>query len=85
MSRRRQTGRIVAGIVLGSLLYLLVSPVPIAPIAWDAPADAGLVHPFERNNRLASAQLAALTGVFETRDALWLSSLFGHRVGKLDQ
>jgi sugar lactone lactonase YvrE len=31
------------------------------------------------------AQLPAMTGVFETRDALWLSSLFGERMGRLDK
>lgn len=32
-----------------------------------------------------SARLPALTGVFETRDVLWLSTLFGNRVGRLDK
>jgi len=29
------------------------------------------------------AQLPALTGVYETKDAIWLSTLFGNRVGIL--
>jgi sugar lactone lactonase YvrE len=32
-----------------------------------------------------SASIPALTGVMETRDAIWLSSLFGNRVGRLDK
>jgi hypothetical protein len=31
------------------------------------------------------ARLPALTGVYESRDALWLSSLFGNQAGKLDK
>jgi len=30
------------------------------------------------------ARLPALTGVYETRDALWLTTLFGGHVGRLD-
>ncbi len=37
------------------------------------------------NLRDPTARLPALTGVCETRDALWLSSLFGHRLGRLDK
>jgi sugar lactone lactonase YvrE len=32
-----------------------------------------------------SAQLPSLTGAYETRDAIWLSTLFGNRVGRLDK
>jgi len=32
-----------------------------------------------------AATLPAITGVYESRDALWLSSLFGNRVAKLDK
>lgn len=42
------------------LLYLLLWPVPLEPIAWNAPVDAGLVDPFEPNDRLARARLVAL-------------------------
>jgi sugar lactone lactonase YvrE len=31
------------------------------------------------------ARLPALTGVYETQDALWLSTLFGNRAGRLDK
>ena len=30
-----------------------------------------------------AASIPALTGAFETRDALYLSSLFGHEIGYL--
>ena len=39
------------------LAYLLLWPVPIEPVAWDAPADAGLVDPFEPNDRLRRTRL----------------------------
>jgi hypothetical protein len=55
-----------AGVVLAValLLYLFLWPVPIDPVSWDAPVDAGLVDPFNPNNRLASARLIEL-GVHE--------------------
>jgi len=37
------------------LLYLLLWPVPIDPVAWDAPIDAGLVDPFGADDRLMRA------------------------------
>jgi sugar lactone lactonase YvrE len=39
------------------LAYLLLWPVPVQPVAWDAPDDAGLVDPFEPNDRLRRARL----------------------------
>lgn len=33
--------------------YLLLAPTPMAPTAWQAPADAGCVGPFAVNTRLA--------------------------------
>src|SRR5210317_97387 len=39
----------------GTLLYLLFWPVPIDPVAWRAPTDAGLVDPFAPNDLLKPA------------------------------
>lgn len=33
----------------------------------------------------SAAKLPALTGVFETPDTLWLSTLFGNRAGRFDK
>ena len=33
----------------------------------------------------SAATVPALTGAFETRDAIWLSSLFGNRLARLDK
>ena len=55
----RRIGRIagtVAGLVVLLALYLLFWPVPIDPVAWEAPEDRGLVDPFEPNRRLARAR-----------------------------
>jgi len=38
------------------LLYLLLWPVPINPVAWNAPQNLGLVDPFELNDRLKPAR-----------------------------
>ena len=36
----------------GAILYLLFWPVPIDPVSWRAPVDAGLVDPFAPNDLL---------------------------------
>jgi len=48
-------------VVMGSLLvaatlYLMFWPVPIAPVAWNAPVDQGLVDPFGPDDRLGRAR-----------------------------
>jgi sugar lactone lactonase YvrE len=49
--------RVVVGLLALLLLYLVSWPVPIEPVSWDAPVDAGLVDPFESNDILSRAQL----------------------------
>lgn len=41
--------------LLLALLYLLLWPVPVEPVAWDAPSDAGLVGVHSPNALLAPA------------------------------
>lgn len=55
---------IVGSVVLALLLYLLLWPVPIEPIAWQAPVDRGLVDPFAPNKQLQAATAIDL-GSFE--------------------
>ena len=38
------------------LLYLLFWPVPLSPVAWDAPQFLGLVDPYAPNDRLGLAK-----------------------------
>lgn len=48
---------IAIGLLLAATaLYLLLWPVPIDPVAWQAPQSDGLVDPFEPNDRLAPAR-----------------------------
>lgn len=48
--------RTVFGLLALLLLYLLMWPVPIDPVSWDAPQDAGLVDPFDPNDLLRRAR-----------------------------
>lgn len=70
------------------LTYLLTWPVPVSPVAWDAPRDAGLVDPFESNDRLAQATIIEL-GVHESpedvagRDGYIFASTLAGRIIRL--
>lgn len=46
----------VLAIVVAILLYVLAWPVPIDPVAWDAPIDRGLTGVFDRNDQLRLAR-----------------------------
>ncbi len=60
MSRRRWF--IAAGAALGlSLAYLLAWPVPIDPVAWQAPPNPGYAGDFATNRRLADLELFDLS------------------------
>ena len=48
-------------VVLG-VLYLLFWPVPIDPVAWDAPPDPGYTGVFARNERLAAFERVPIGG-----------------------
>ena len=52
----RKALAIATSILVAVLAYLLLWPVPINPVAWDAPSDLGLVDPFESNDRLRPAR-----------------------------
>jgi len=60
MNALRRTTGVVAIVFAAALLYLFFWPVPINPVAWDAPVDAGLVDPFEPDNRLRRTRLVKL-------------------------
>jgi sugar lactone lactonase YvrE len=46
---------IPGALLLAALLYLVAWPVPIEPVAWQAPPDRGLVDPFAPNKQLQAA------------------------------
>ncbi len=54
----RPVRRIALVVALGLVTYLTLWPVPVDPVAWDAPMDEGFTGPFAGNDRLAG--LAAI-------------------------
>lgn len=44
--------RLLLAAVVPGLAYLLFWPVPVTPVAWDAPESAGFTGAFARNERL---------------------------------
>ncbi|MEL6569045.1 MAG: SMP-30/gluconolactonase/LRE family protein [Pseudomonadota bacterium] len=50
----------VLALVVGLIAYLLFWPVPIRPVAWDAPPDPGFTGDFEVNQRLADLRFIDL-------------------------
>lgn len=67
MPRKRWIGLGLAAIATG---YLAFWPVPVAPVAWDAPVNAGLVGTFAPNDGLATATQLALAGKTGPEDAV---------------
>ena len=60
MGGLRSAAVAAAAILIALLLYLFFWPVPLEPVAWNAPVDRGLVDPFEPNDRLQKARPIAL-------------------------
>jgi sugar lactone lactonase YvrE len=51
----------LAGLLLLALLaYLLFWPVPVEPVAWQAPTFAGYAGPHAANDRLAAVQIVSV-------------------------
>ncbi|TAF80369.1 MAG: SMP-30/gluconolactonase/LRE family protein, partial [Curvibacter sp.] len=44
------------------LLYLLLWPVPVSPVVWNAPAAPGYTGPHAVNTRLGNLQMIDLQG-----------------------
>lgn len=53
---------VLAAAVAALALYLLLWPVPVAPVAWIAPAAPGYAGPHASNTRLANLKLIDLGG-----------------------
>ena len=59
-----------AGILLGLIVaYLLLWPVPVDPVSWNAPVDNGYVDPFAPNDLLRPATGIDLAGFEGPEDA----------------
>jgi sugar lactone lactonase YvrE len=52
----RRSLAVIGSLLAGATFYLLFWPVPIDPVAWDAPVNQGLVDPFGPDNRLGRAR-----------------------------
>ena len=52
--------RVIVGLVLLAIVYLLVAPVPITPAAWTPPVAPTLTGQYEQNNRLAHTDRLSL-------------------------
>lgn len=52
--RRRRALVVVASLAAVVAVYFVAWPVPIAPVAWEAPPDPGYTGAFAQNDRLAS-------------------------------
>jgi len=52
--------RIIGIAVLALAAYLLLWPVPIKPVAWQPPPDAGYSGPHARNDRLSQVQVVSV-------------------------
>lgn len=51
---------LVLAVLAAAVAYLLAWPVPVNPVAWDAPAAPGYVGPHAANTRLASLKIIPL-------------------------
>lgn len=78
----------IAAIVL-LLAYLLLWPVPIRPVAWEAPIAPTLAGPYEANERLVDAVAIAEVGegpedVARAPDGAWVTGLQDGRIVRID-
>lgn len=67
MTRRRWIAVGVLALLVG---YLALWPVSVAPVAWQAPQDAGLVGAFAPNTALADLALLDIAGEQGPEDAV---------------
>ncbi|HZE69806.1 MAG TPA: SMP-30/gluconolactonase/LRE family protein [Pyrinomonadaceae bacterium] len=68
MPRTKRILLILVLIVAGSVLYLLLWPVPIRPAAWTPPQAPRLTGPYEKNSKLAGTQRLSLGAGFAPED-----------------
>ncbi len=58
----RRTVQFVALVIVAVIGYLLFWPVPISPVAWEAPDSPGFVGVFARNERLTTLEMIPTAG-----------------------
>ncbi len=52
----------VAGVLMLIIFYLVAWPVPVTPVAWQAPGNPGYTGDFAANSELASLETLAVDG-----------------------
>ena len=60
--------RLLAAIVVAVVLYFLLWPVPIAPVAWTPAPNPGLTGSYAPNNRLANIERLETGGGYAPED-----------------
>jgi sugar lactone lactonase YvrE len=60
LKRSVTAGRAAIAVATLVLLYLLLWPVPIAPVAWEAPDNPGYTGLFAANDRLSAMELVPI-------------------------
>jgi sugar lactone lactonase YvrE len=85
MTMKKKIVLSLLGLLSSLLLYLLFWPVPITPVAWQAPPDPGYTGVFARNARLQGIALLPLGGdhgpeevVVDARGCLYASTREGY-------
>jgi len=58
----RAAATVIVIVLLGAVGFLALAPVPIEPVAWQAPTAPGYTGPYARNARLANLQSVAIGG-----------------------
>ena len=78
---------LIAALFALPVAYLLLWPVPVDPVSWEAPENRGYVDPFEINDRLKAAYLVHITpfegpedAALGTDGAVYVTTLSGHVV-----
>lgn len=64
----RKRSYVIIGLATLLVLYMLLWPVPIDPVAWTPPPDLGLTGPYARNDILSQAELYPLAGGYGPED-----------------
>lgn len=69
-----------AAILALGAAYLALWPVPISPVVWDAPVDAGYVGAFETNTRLAGLERLSIGDTYGPEDVAYRETEAGLRI-----
>ena len=86
---RTWSGRAALGLLAIVVAYLSCWPVPIRPVAWDAPIAPALAGPFAPNERLSDAVVVAEVGegpedIARAPDGAWVTGIQDGRILRID-